>query len=137
MTGVWRFLNYPCHEIVMSTARTFLDTRTDSPVISLVSAYIQAMVAIATMATTIQASEETRRELFRLVAELEVKLGRKVTYDEAIVMLISHIGGVGEWGKKFRDLFGIAAGERKVRNDVRKLRTEQEKRFARLGKSAR
>jgi hypothetical protein len=89
------------------------------------------------MATTIQLSEETKRELFRLVAELEVKLGRKVTYDEAIMMLISQMRGVEEARRKFRDLFGILAGERKVWSDIRKLRTEQEKRLARLGKSAR
>lgn len=88
------------------------------------------------MVTTIQLSEEAQRELFRIVTELQAKLGRKVSYDEAIMMLISQMRGVDDARKKFKDMFGTLAGERSVWKDLKKLRAEEEKRLARLAKSA-
>ena len=88
------------------------------------------------MATTIQLSEETQRELFRIVTELQAKLGRKVSYDEAIMMLISQIRGVEDARRKFQDMFGTLAGEKSVWKDLKELRREEEKRLARLAKSA-
>ena len=87
------------------------------------------------MVTTIQLSEETQQELFRIVTELQAKFGRKVSYDEAIMMLISRIRGVDDARKKFQDMFGILSGEKSMWKYLKKLREEEEKRLARLAKS--
>jgi hypothetical protein len=87
------------------------------------------------MVTTIQVNEETQRELFKVVTEMQAKLGRKVSYDEAIMMLISQIRGVDDARKKFRDMFGMLAGEKSVWKDLKKLRVEEDKRLARFAKS--
>jgi len=87
------------------------------------------------MVTTIQLSEETQQELFRIVTELQGRLGRKVSYDEAIMMLISQTRGVDDARKKFQDMFGILSDEKSVWKDLKKLREEEEKRLARLAKS--
>jgi len=84
------------------------------------------------MATSIHLSEETRRELFRIVTELQAKFGRKVSYDEAIRILISQTKGVEDARRKFEDMFGILAGEKSVWADLTKLRREEEKRLERL-----
>jgi hypothetical protein len=94
------------------------------------------MATIVTMATSIQLSEETRRELFKIVAELQAKLGRKVSYDEAIRMLIAQTKGVEDARRKFGDMFGILAGHKSAWKELRKLRAEEEKRLERLAKSA-
>lgn len=105
--------------------------------IDLQKQYIVAMATIVTMATSIQLSEETRRELFKIVTELQAKVGRKVSYDEAIRILILQTKGVEDARRKFEDMFGILAGEKSVWADLRKLRREEEKRLERLAKSAR
>ncbi len=99
--------------------------------------YIVTIASITTMVTTIQLNEETRRELFRIVTEMQAGLGRKVSYDEAIMMLISQIQGVEDARRKFQDMFGTLAGEKSIWKDLKELRREEEKRLARLAKFAR
>ncbi|MGH9877467.1 MAG: hypothetical protein ACRD5H_07495 [Nitrososphaerales archaeon] len=95
-----------------------------------------AIATIVTMVTTIQVSEETQRELFRVVTELQAKFGRKISYDEAIMILISQIRGIEDARKRFQNMFGILAGYKSVWKDLKKLRQEEEKRLDRLAKSA-
>jgi hypothetical protein len=40
--------------------------------------------------TTIAISETTRKELLRFASELQIKLGRKVNYDEALKHILFH-----------------------------------------------
>jgi len=42
------------------------------------------------MSTTIKVKRETLKRLIRIVGELTIKLGRKVSYDEAIQFLIKN-----------------------------------------------
>ncbi len=102
-----------------------------------VALYIATIASIATMVTSIQLSEETKRELFRIVTELQAKLGRRVDYDEAIMTLISQIRGVEEPRKEFQSMFGALAGAKSAWKDLKGLRAEEEKRLARLAKSGR
>lgn len=90
------------------------------------------MATILTMVTSIQLSEETRRELFRIVAELQAKLGRKISYDEAIRILIAQTKGVEDARRKFGNMFGILAGKKSAWKDLKELRAEEEKRLERL-----
>jgi len=86
------------------------------------------------MVTTIQLSEETQHELFMIVTELQAEFGRKVSYDEAIMVMISRIKGIDNARKKFQDMFGMLGSEKSVWKDLRKLRIDEEKRLARLAK---
>lgn len=43
--------------------------------------------------TTIAVSDETKRELLKFVSELQVKLGRRVDFDEAIRFLLAQRKG--------------------------------------------
>ncbi|MDK2465172.1 MAG: hypothetical protein QI223_10430 [Candidatus Korarchaeota archaeon] len=40
------------------------------------------------MPTTIQVSEKTKRELLKFVSELQARLGRRISFDEAIMTLL-------------------------------------------------
>lgn len=87
------------------------------------------------MATTIQVSEETQARLIQLAAEMQAKLGRRVSYDEAITILIEKSRGVEEARDRFHKLFGTLRGDKKAWKELRRLR-EEDKRPERLGKSS-
>ena len=87
------------------------------------------------MATTIQVSEETQAKLIQLAAELQAKLGRRVSYDEAITILIEQSRGVEEARRRFHNLFGSLRGDREAWKNLRQLRQE-DKRLEKLSKSS-
>ncbi|MGH7773605.1 MAG: hypothetical protein ACREQA_15380 [Candidatus Binatia bacterium] len=89
------------------------------------------------MVTTVQIDEETQKRLFNLVAELEAKLSRRVTYDEAIRMLLRGVTSpaeVLEARERFKKLRGSLRGDKEAWRDLRRLRAEEEKRLERLTK---
>lgn len=100
---------------------------------------IYSTAAIATvdqaLATTIQVSEETQAKLIQLAAELQAKLGRRVSYDEAITLLIEQSRGVEEARDRFHKLFGSLRGDKKAWKELRRLR-EEDKRLEKISKTS-
>ena len=88
------------------------------------------------MVTTIRINEETRKRLFAKVAELEARLGRRVSYDEAISFLLDESGETREARIQFTKLFGAVKNDKKVWMELRRLRREDKSRLERLAKSA-
>lgn len=88
------------------------------------------------MATTIQVSEETQGKLLRLAADLQARMGRRVSYDEAISMLIDQARGFQEARSQFEKFFGSLKGERLAWTEFRRLREEEKRRLERLGKTS-
>lgn len=75
--------------------------------------------------TTIQVEGELKSELFSIAAELQEKLGRRVTLNEAIRFLIeSHRHG-GRSVSMILPLFGCVGPPAKARNLLKGLRMEE------------
>ena len=89
------------------------------------------------MVTTIQLDENTRDELFKVVASLQSKLGRRVSFDEAIMILIQDMRGVAEARKRFEALFGGLREDREAWHELESLRGRETKRLERIARSAR
>ncbi len=86
------------------------------------------------MPTTIQVSERTKRELVKFVSELQLKLGRRVSFDEAILTLLKGKRRSSRAKRELRSFRGILAGkEREVRKLLEDLRREEETRLEMLG----
>ena len=97
---------------------------------------IAAIVAIGTLTTTIQLTEETQSKLFQVVSQLQSELGKRVSYDEAIALLIARTQGTREAREQFEKLFGALRGEKAAWKDLRQLRKTENKRHARLARTA-
>jgi hypothetical protein len=90
------------------------------------------------LATTIQLDEKTRDELFKVVASLQSKLGRRLSFDEAIMTLIQETRGVDVARKRFEGLFGSLRGdEREAWRELESLRARETKRLEKIARSAR
>lgn len=89
------------------------------------------------MATTIQVSEETQARLLQVAAELQARFGRRISYDEAISVLIDEAGGLREARTQFEKLFGSLRGEKRAWNELRGLKEEEKQRLERLPKHSR
>jgi hypothetical protein len=61
--------------------------------------------------TTIQVDEKTRQALLRYASRMQARLGRKVTFDEAIKLLMDDAKETGEARRKLERLFGSMAAE--------------------------
>lgn len=77
------------------------------------------------MATTIQISEETQTMLFQVVAQLQSRFGRRVSYDEAIALLIEESRGTGRAREDFRRLFGSLKGHDSALIELRRLKESE------------
>jgi hypothetical protein len=88
------------------------------------------------LTTTIQLSEETQTKLFQIVSQLQSELGKRVSYDEAIALLIARTEGRREAREHFEKLFGALRGEKGAWNDLRQLRKTENKRHERLARTA-
>jgi sugar/nucleoside kinase (ribokinase family) len=77
------------------------------------------------MVTTVQIDEDTKRELIRYASRLQAKLGRKVSFDEAIRTSLEEAKGVQEARRKFDSLFGSLAEEKGVFEDLEKMRKKE------------
>ena len=90
------------------------------------------------MPTTIQVSERTKRELLKFASELQARLGRRVSFDEAIMTLLEERRRVKLARERLRSMRGILKGKREaVESLIRELRVQEEERLERLQKSAR
>jgi hypothetical protein len=77
------------------------------------------------LATTIQISEETQTRLFQVVAQLQSRLGRRVSYDEAITILIEESRGTGQAREDFRKLFGSLKDHESAWTELRRLKESE------------
>ncbi len=83
------------------------------------------------MPTTIQVDEGTREAILRYAFRLQAKLGRKVTFDEAIRSLIEETSTTEEARRKWDDLFGSLAAEEGVWRELEAERKKDAKRLER------
>jgi len=88
------------------------------------------------LTTTIQLTEETQSKLFQIISQLQSELGKRVSYDEAIALLIARTQGTREAREHFEELFGALRGEKGAWKDLRQLRKTENKRHARLARTA-
>ncbi len=89
------------------------------------------------MPTTIQVSEKTKRELLKFASELQARLGRRVSFDEAIMTLLEERRRVKLATERLRSMKGILKGKREVVESlIRELRAQEEERLERLQRSA-
>ncbi len=87
------------------------------------------------MATTIQVSEETQARLIQVAAELQAKLGRRVSYDEAIAILLEQSRGVQEARDRFSKMFSSLRGSKTAWKELRRLREKENKRLESLAEN--
>jgi len=88
------------------------------------------------MTTTIQVGEKTRRELFTIVSELERKRGRRVSYDEAIMVLIGDGKRKASARAYFRSLYGTLGPDSQAWNELSKLRRSHGVGLGRIAKAS-
>jgi len=75
--------------------------------------------------TTIQVEERTKRGLFRIAADLQRTLGRKVTLNEAIVELMKSFRENARNKELVLSLFGSVKGNVETRRDLWELRRNE------------
>ena len=63
--------------------------------------------------TSIQVSEETKKELLRFASELQAKLGKKISFDDAIRASLHETTSVKEARQKFDSMYGSLSKESK------------------------
>ncbi len=88
------------------------------------------------MATTIQVEETTRDELLRYASELQTRLGRRITFDAAIMTLIDESRGVRDARGRFERLFGSLKGEKGVWEELEEHRKDERRRLERKARAA-
>jgi len=88
------------------------------------------------MVTTIQVDEKTREVLFKLVAELERKKGRRVSYDEAILTLIEKVRRRDLTRARFRRLYGTLGPDEQAWQDLMRLRRGEKLRLERISRAS-
>jgi hypothetical protein len=87
--------------------------------------------------TTIQIQEKTRQQLFRIVSELERERGKRVSYDEAIIVLIERARLRDTAKVRFRGLYGTLGPDSKAWVELRGLRGSEKVRLERIVKASR
>lgn len=83
---------------------------------------------------TIQVSEDVKIRLLKLAAQLQMKLGKRVSLDDAIRYLLKSIRDKD----KLNSFYGCLSGEKveEARRLLKELRDEEEKRLEKLEKEA-
>ena len=75
--------------------------------------------------------------MFKVVPNLQTRLGRRVSFDEAIMTLIQETHGVSAARKNFEALFGSLRGDRDAWHELESLRAREARRLERIASSAR
>ncbi len=75
--------------------------------------------------TTVQIDEETKRELVRYASNLQARLGRKVSFDEAIKTSLEEVKGLEEARTRFASLYGSLSGEKGVWKDLENMKRKE------------
>ncbi len=80
------------------------------------------------MVTTIQVDEETQQKLFQVMTEIQGKTGRRISYNEALKILLERNERVERARSEFSKLYGSLAGEKDVLKELAEFkRSEKEK----------
>jgi len=87
------------------------------------------------MVTTVQVNERTRRELLKIAAELEARLERRVSFDEAIMTLIEQAKRVNAARTRFETLYGTLGPDDEAWLELRRLRREERERLERIARA--
>lgn len=82
--------------------------------------------------STIQVDDDVKRELFTVAADLQSKLGRKVSLSEAIVMLLEAYRTRERNVAKMLSLYGCLGQASEARRLLAELRAEEERDLERL-----
>lgn len=77
--------------------------------------------------STIQVEDDIKKELFVVAAELQSKLGRRVSLSEAIVALLDTYKAKERDLTKLLSLFGCLGPASEARRLLRELRAEEER----------
>lgn len=91
---------------------------------------------MAAMPTTVQISEKTKEALLRFSSRLQGRLGRKVTFDEAIAALVARADVSADARERFDSMFGILAGEKGVWHELEDMRKKERSAVERKARSA-
>jgi hypothetical protein len=81
--------------------------------------------------TTIQVDVKTRQALLRYASRMQARLGRRVTFDDAIRLLMDDAKETGEARRKLEALFGSLAGESGVWEELEAERKNERARIER------
>ncbi len=87
------------------------------------------------LVTTVQLDEKTRDELFKVVSDLQSRLGRRVSFDEAIMTLIQEARGVETARARFEAFFGSLLGDMEAWRELESLRRAERKRLERIARA--
>ena len=82
--------------------------------------------------STIQVEDDVKRELFMVAAELQSKLGRRVSLSEGITMLLDVYKKREREKGKILSLFGSLGPTLEARELLRELRAEEDRDLERL-----
>ncbi|MEE8168077.1 MAG: hypothetical protein V3T58_04315 [Candidatus Hydrothermarchaeales archaeon] len=84
---------------------------------------------------TIQISAETQKRLFEVASGLQLKLKKRVSFDEALRYLLGHAKVEEKDRRRFASFYGCASGDKteEARELLRELRAEEESRLEKLG----
>ena len=85
---------------------------------------------------TIRVNDKTREELLRYAAEIQGKLGRRISFDEAIMALIQESRGVKEARTDFKQFFGSLEGQRGVWRELEEFRRDERRNLERKARAA-
>ena len=88
------------------------------------------------LTTTIQVGEKTREELHRIASQLERKRGRRVTYDEAIMVLIERAKLRHSARTHFRGLYATLGPDARAWAELSKLRRGEKVRLERIARAS-
>ncbi|MBI5252879.1 MAG: hypothetical protein HY930_00550 [Euryarchaeota archaeon] len=83
---------------------------------------------------TIQISQTTQKKLFEVASRLQLKIKKRVSFDEAIRHLLDQTKVEGKNKQRFASFYGCARGTvEEARKLLRELRAEGESRLEKLG----
>ena len=79
------------------------------------------------MVTSVQIGDETKNELLKYASALQGRLGRKISFDQAIKASLQEAKGVEEARSKFDSHYGILSGEKGMWTDLERGRKVERK----------
>jgi len=82
--------------------------------------------------TTVQVEDDVKRELFWVAAEIQARLGRKVSLNEAIRILVESYRSKDRDLKQILSLFGSLGQGREARELLKEMRHEEDARLERI-----
>jgi hypothetical protein len=88
------------------------------------------------MPTTVQIDEKTKEALLKFASSLQERLGKRVTFDEAIAALVAEAEGSRQAREKLDSLFGSLARERGLWRELESFRRKEKEAVERKARPA-